>query len=292
METILNNINRLKEYLQLIFNVRRTALPLALPAWPRIGKRSRIITNKDFKAIKEGRWFNDNQIDIFLNCVSRTALSKSKAAKVHIFSAVFYSALKNFGQNRNSAVCWERMSRALKNVICRGDHLLLLPILEQNHWTLAAISNNTIILYDSLKPHSMDIPAQYIQLMYDKANQDDTTPTLTGVCGLPSTNKPIGLRTACNPKCRLLHASVLRKKFRIPRKITRALLVATMEKWSRRHNTHMGLDMETKGRLLVVMGDMRRNWRKNRYMRKDLVVADATYRIIINKNGNEIIKPL
>lgn len=263
----------------------------------RIGKRTRIVTRKDFADLKGEGCLNDNHIDIFLNWVARTAITNSRRQEIHIFSAVFYGALKQLAENPESSACQTRVELAMRKANLAGKKLVLIPVLESHHWTLASVSREGIVIHDSLKPHNMEATAGYIRLLYHKYCTDKSSnaalPLTYAECPQQTNFVDCGLHVIRNADHCLRKYCNSGSGQDGKKGITRELLVKVLNKWAaRNNNTGQWLAPPKKATLYRMLRDMQEKWTKGRYIRKDVVVRGNTYRLIVTRKGKGRIKEL
>lgn len=261
------------------------------------GNRTWEINHREYTMIKDNGWLNDQHMDIFMKWVLNTTLTPSQAEQVHIFNAQFYAALKLWNKDPSNEENIGRLQRATRKIDLSKKALVLLPVIEENHWTLGVVSKGRIIFFDSLRPHNLETPAGYIANLYKFMGYPfEENALVYARCPQQDNTIDCGIYT-------IRHTDYCMKRFstglniQLPPEevdmtqchIGRQLLAKVAERWSKRNNNQIPEkgELEEAKRTLI---NMRTNWRRGRSMKRDLEIGHKLVRLTLGRAGKANIK--
>lgn len=102
------------------------------------------VYRKDLKTVLGTDWVNDVVIDFYMGLITERAAENPEGLRVHAVTAHFFSVLRNRG--------YEAVRRWTDSVDLFSFDLLLVPIHDLDHWSLAVlnITNRSFDFYDSM----------------------------------------------------------------------------------------------------------------------------------------------
>lgn len=105
---------------------------------PQLG--SITITRNDLSRLNPESFLNDTLISFFMQHELDSNVRGNLKNKIHIFESFFFSKIKSLRTSKNeSAAILKSVSRWLKGVRIFDKDFLIMPICENDHWTLAII---------------------------------------------------------------------------------------------------------------------------------------------------------
>lgn len=102
------------------------------------------VTCKDLKTVLGTNWLNDVVIDFYMGLVAERSNEVPGSRRVHALTTHFFNVLRNRG--------YEAVRRWTDNVDLFSYDLVLVPIHDMDHWSLAVLNimNRTFEFYDSM----------------------------------------------------------------------------------------------------------------------------------------------
>mmetsp|Transcript_6617 Transcript_6617/g.11639 ORF Transcript_6617/g.11639 Transcript_6617/m.11639 type:complete len:301 (-) Transcript_6617:8-910(-) len=129
------------------------------------------ITSKDYSRLSPGEYLNDSLIDFYLRLLTD---EKARSRHAYAFNSFFYSVLKDSG--------FDGVRNWTKKIDIFSYHHILVPINENEHWTLAILMQAHTLMskkqkaawlyFDSLGgsgQEAIDILREYIRVEWEAA---------------------------------------------------------------------------------------------------------------------------
>ena len=142
------------------------------------------VKRSDFETLQHGAWLNDEVINVYLRLIKDRQMSDAEGGdgalpRVHLFSTLFYAKLVNGGvYNYKGVSRWTRQKRlrssGLPGDCVLGNDLIIVPLHQSVHWTLAAIDMRAkrITFYDPVHRDDILRALTHLQTWLQDESQD------------------------------------------------------------------------------------------------------------------------
>jgi Ulp1 family protease len=125
------------------------------------------ISTSDHNQLDDGKWLNDNLLDMFMCWIVRKPTTSK--SKVHVFSTHFYSTLRDEGVNTVS--CWTTR----KGIDVFSKKYIFIPIHSDQHWSLFVVLNPLLVPVPAVahqNQHSDELALPDLLMMDDGLIED------------------------------------------------------------------------------------------------------------------------